>query len=290
MRILVTSDGPDTLERAADYTALFASDADVTLLTLYREREQQDEATDSYEAAAEDIEAKTGTPVQGDIERGDAEDLILNEIEAVDYDLVVLGIHLHRKLSRLRPKYVAQHLAGRVSVPLLVVFPAWESLERILVWTAGEQPDDLALRLAGQMAAEVGAEVTVLHVMSQVPLRADADVDDLERDAASLIEHKTREGQFLERALSILQEQGVPADSTEVKVRHGLTVNEIIEESEEGDFDLVVVGALEVPSEESWHELLELVQEDLAERVLMEAKRPVLIARESGKDVDWSEF
>ena len=288
MRILVTSDGPDTLKRAADYTALFASDADVTLLTLYSQEDQEAEATESYATVTEDLEERTGKPVDAGIERGSAEDLILQEVESGNYDLVVLGIHHQRKLSRLRPKQVAQHLAGRLSVPLLVVFPAWRRLDRILVWTAGEDPDELALRLAGQMASEVGAEVTVLHVMSQVPLRADADVEDLERDAEALIEHRTHEGKFLERALSILEARGVPAERCEVKVRRGLTVDEIIGESEEGDFDLVVVGALEVSTDEAWHELRELVQEDLAERVLMEAERPVLIAREPGRGIDWS--
>lgn len=290
MRILVTSDGPDTLKRAADYTALFASDADVTLLTLYSQEDQRNEATESSESVTEDLEATTGKPVEAGIERGSAEDLILREVEAGNYDLVVLGIHLQRKLSRLRPKHVAQHLAGRLSVPLLVVSPAWQRLDRILVWTAGELPDELALRLAGQMASKVGAHVTVLHVMSQVPLRADAEVEDLERDAEALIEHRTREGRFLERALSILEARGVAPERCDVKVRRGLTVDEIIGESQEGDFDLVVVGALDVSSDEAWHELRELVQENLAERVLMEAKRPVLITREPQRGVDWSDL
>lgn len=290
MRILVTSDGPDTLKRAADYTALFAHDADLNLLAVYSDREEQGEAAHGYETLADELRARTGKEVEARIERGDITELILQEIETGAYDLVVFGIHLQRKLNRLRPKLVAQRLAGRVSVPLLVVFPAWERLERMLVWTAGEEPDELALQLAGEMAADVGARVTVLHVMSQVPLRADAQVDDLERDAEELIEHQTREGEFLQRALEVLRQHGVSDQLSEVKVRHGLTVDEIVSESEEGDFDLVVVGALDVPEEEAWHELRELVQEDLAERVLMEAKRPVLIAREPHRGVDWSEL
>lgn len=290
MRILVTSDGADTLQRAADYTALLASESDITLLSAFSDEEEREASGEAQSNAAEELEAMQETQIETIVRTADAGAMILEEVERQEYDLVVLGVHLHRKLNRLRPKSLAKHLAGRLSVPLLVVFPAWRKLERILVWTAGEEPDELALRLAGRMASQVDAEVTVLHVMSQVPLSADADVRDLERDADSLIKHRTREGEFLQRALEILGEVGVSPSKYEVKVRHGLTVEEIIDESEEGDFDLIVVGALQVPSQESWHELRELVQEDLAERVLMESSRPVLIAREPEAGVDWSDF
>lgn len=290
MRILVTSDGSDTLQRAADFTTLFASGADITLLSVFSDDEEREASSEAHSAAAEDLEASQETEIESIVRAADVGAMILEEVDRQAYDLVVLGVHLHRKLNRLRPKSLAKFLAGRLSVPLLVVFPAWQRLERILVWTAGEEPDELALRLAGELAAEVGAEVTVLHVMSQVPLSADANVRDLERDANSLMEHRTREGEFLQGALDILDEVGVPPSKCEVKVRHGLTVEEIIGESEEGDFDLIVVGGLHVPSKESWHELRELVQEDLAERVLMESSRPVLIAREPESGVDWSDF
>ncbi len=290
MRILVTSDGSETLQRAADFTMLFADEANIALLSAFSDDEDQEAAAQAHSAAAENLETHQEEEIESIVRAADVGETILDEVQRQPYDLVVLGIHLHRSLNRLRPKSLAKHLAGHLSVPLLVVFPAWHRLERILVWTAGEEPDEFALRLAGQMAAEVGAKVTVLHVMSQVPLRADADVRDLERDADSLMKYRTREGEFLQQALEILSEAGVSPSMYEVKVRHGLTVEEIIEESEEGEFDLVVVGALQVPSRESWHELRELVQEDLAERVLMEAHRPVLIARQPEDGVDWSEF
>lgn len=290
MKILVTSDGPDTIERAVDYTLLFAGDAAITLLHAHREGQNHQQHAELLDRLAERIQLETNGPVTVRRLPGPPENAVLEEVKSHKYDLVVLGVHLRPRWHNLRPKHEARDIAKRLSVPLLVVFPQWEKLERILVWTEGKQPDRLALALTGQLAAEVGAACSVLHVMSQVPLRADADTEDLERDAKSLIEHESKEGGYLEDALSILGDAGVPSYLCNVNVRHGMTVDEIIKESNEGDFDLIVIGGLEVPGDQPWQELRELVQEDIADRVLTEAQRPVLITRKPDADLDWDDM
>ncbi len=290
MQILVTSDSADTIERAVEYTMLFAGDASITLLYAYENEDDREEHIGLLEHLAEKIRLKTDCPVKISLQPGKPEKVVLDETQFREYDLAVLGTHLNPRLRNLRPKHVARDIAKRISIPLLVVFPQWEKLERILIWTEGKKLDELALRLAGRLASEVKAECTVLHVMSQVPLRADADTEDLERDAGSLMEHKSKEGGYLEDALDILKGIGVPEKRCEVLVRHGLTVDEIIKESNRGDFDLIVTGALHVPASKSWHELREFVQEDIADRILTEAKRPVLIIRDSDQGLDWKEI
>lgn len=290
MHMLVTSDGADTIDRAVEYTMLFAGDASITLLYAYQNEEDRKENIDRYEHLAERIRLVTDCPVKVILQPGKPEEVVLEETQSKKYDLTVFGIHLNPRLKNLRPKHTARDIAKRISIPLLVVFPHWEKLERILVWTEGKEPDELALRLAGRLGSEVDAECTVLHVMSQIPLRADAEMEDLERSADSLMEHKSKEGVYFEDALEILEGVGVPKKRCEVLVRHGLTVDEIIKESNTGQFDLVVIGALEVSTDKSWHELRELVQEDIADRVLTEAKRPVLIAREPDQGLDWKDI
>lgn len=290
MEILVTSDGTDTIKRAVEYTMLFAGDASITLLYSYRNEDDRQENISRLEHLAEKIRLETNCPVRVTLQPGDPQDVVLHETAEGEYDLVVFGIHLNPDLKNLRPKHVARDIAKRISIPMLVVFPHWEKLERILVWTEGKDLDKLALRLTGKLAAEVGAECTVLHVMSQIPLRADAETEDLERDADSLIKHDSKEGGYLEDALDSLEEAGVPSQDCHVLVRHGLTVDEIVKESNKGEFDLVVIGALQVSTDKSWHELRELVQEDIADRVLRESQRPVLIAREPDQGIDWEEI
>lgn len=287
MKILVTGDDHDTLKRAAEYTSLFASNASITLMLSARQPSRRKATNLRLDGLAEWLRQKTSGPVDVILRQGRILGEILSQVGTTGYDLTVVGIHLQRRLDRLRPKATARELAGRIDSPLLVVLPAWERLDRILVWSAGEEPDDFALQLVGRIAAETGAEVMVLHVMSQIALAADADLEDLERSAQDLIAHETYEGRLLERALDILHQHGLPPERCEVKVRHGLTVVEIIDESEEGDFDLVAVGALETPSRGPRNDFKELLQENLATRVLMESSRPVLITRRPQGGVDW---
>lgn len=279
MRILVTSDRPDTLERAADYTALFADprETDITLMRLCEEESRSEEERRQFEALRGAFTEKLGCPVETKLRRGDPIEQILNETEQRDYDLVVLGIHLRPRWSCLRPKLVARRVVRHIQTPLLIVFPEWSRLHRILICTSATRKDSPLLQKAGRLALLAGADVTVLHVMSQIPLSADAQLKDLERNVDELIEHDSREGIHLERALETLAQVGVPAGRSEAKIKRGLVVDEIVRESEEGNFDLVVLGAHHVPPERSWHELRELIQEDIAERVLVEASRPVLI-------------
>mgnify|MGYP006282730223 CR=1 FL=1 len=290
MDILITSDGPDTFERAVEYTLLFADDASLTLLYPYQSDRERKEKLADLEHLADKIRLQTACSVRIVMRPGYQDDTLLQDIQEQSYDLVVFGVHLQSRLNNLRPKHDARELARRISIPLLVVFPRWEKLERILIWTEGKEPDELALHLAGTMASQVGARCTVLHVMSQIPLRADAETEDLDRDAQSLMEHETREGRYLEEALATLERSGVPRDECQAVVRHGMTVNEIVKESQSGDFDLVVMGGVAVHAEKSWHELRELVQEDIADQVLATCKRPVLITRQPDEKVDWNEM
>ena len=57
------------------------------------------------------------------------------------------------------------------------------------------------------------------------------------------------------------------------KVRHGLVVEEILEEVQSEDYDLVVIGAYRG---QGWQRIL---LDDLAHRIVVELDRPVLVVR-----------
>ncbi len=78
--------------------------------------------------------------------------------------------------------------------------------------------------------------------MSQVPLDYEHSDEDLQVGAEAAMEHETREGVHLNRGMQWLKEAGITRDIIPV-LRHGLVIDEIIDEIKEGDYDLVVVGA-----------------------------------------------
>jgi nucleotide-binding universal stress UspA family protein len=95
-------------------------------------------------------------------------------------------------------------------------------------------------------------------------------LEDLEASAEILMKRNTREGVHLRKALDILS--GLDVDSRAC-VRHGLVVDEILAEVQEGDFDLVVIGAQVVEG------LIRYLLEDVTHQVVANIDRPVLVAK-----------
>jgi nucleotide-binding universal stress UspA family protein len=181
-------------------------------------------------------------------------------------------------LTRLLLGSTAATLARYVRAPLLIVKGARPALRRILLCTGGEAVADANARLGGQIAAVTGADVTVLHVMSQLPLAPEADTVQLQASADEAIQAGTREGLHLQHSLALLHEAGATGD-LRPKIRHGLVVDEILAEVQAGDYDLLIIGAHRAPGERTWRGLTEMLLDDVADQLLSHCPRPVLVVR-----------
>ena len=222
---------------------------------------------------------------------GHAAERILEEAESGEYDLLVVGTRGRHGITSFLLGSTAERIARQSGTPVLLVQGKGDAVERILACTAGGEPGLAAARLAGRVARLTGARVTVLHVMSQLvgspvpahagPLQvmpqtpAPCDVPDdqawvLDATAEQLMETDTWEGAHLREALSILSEMDVPG---EVRVRHGLVLDEIVDETEEGDYDLVVVGSQPV---QGW---MRFLLNDVSQQIIGCTDRPILVAR-----------
>ena len=92
----------------------------------------------------------------------------------------------------------------------------------------------------------------------------------LQSSADKLIEECTLEGELLQRDLEALEQTRIISIP---KVRHGLVVDEILDEVHSGDHDLVVIGSY--PSD-GWGRFL---LDDLAQKIVTQMACPVLIVR-----------
>jgi len=106
--------------------------------------------------------------------------------------------------------------------------------------------------------------------MSQLPLAEDAAPGDLDASAEELIQRGSREGIHLDRMLHLLAEEGQIGRAV---VRHGLVRDEIVAETQEGRYDLLVTGAHVTPG------LNARLVDDLSADILLAAERPVLVVR-----------
>jgi nucleotide-binding universal stress UspA family protein len=106
--------------------------------------------------------------------------------------------------------------------------------------------------------------------MSQMTAGPGVRGKQLRASAEELIQEHTPEGELLERDMEILEQLNLRAQP---KIRHGLVVDEILEEARSGNYDLVVIGAHRGAG---WERFL---LDDLAYQIIEQMNHPVLVVR-----------
>ncbi len=159
---------------------------------------------------------------------------------------------------------------------MLVIKGRPRKFKRMLICTAAGPTSDQPVRFGGYLAGPLRLSVTLLHVMSQLTMRMafsleDEPEGDVREDAMADNGLGWHEGQHLRQMLRLLANQGIKARAL---VCQGLVIDEILTEAQEGQYDVIVVGAHITPGVSSF------LVEDFAKNVLLSANRPVLIVRQ----------
>jgi len=110
----------------------------------------------------------------------------------------------------------------------------------------------------------------LLHVMAEPPAMY-ANLVRLEENVGQLLESKSELGTNLRRQRRELERLGV---SAEVRLRHGIVIDQVFDEVREGNFDLVVTGTSHARGL-----LRHYIMGDLTRSILNRANVPVLVAR-----------
>ena len=116
------------------------------------------------------------------VQQGSAPDCILSFAQAQKADVIVMGTHGRRGYDRLVLGSVTNRVMRRASCPVLAICkPQHDSLaedkekhhvhrlSRILFCTDFSENSERALNYAMSATAEYGAELTLLHVLEEVP-------------------------------------------------------------------------------------------------------------------------
>jgi len=273
MKVLLCNDGSAWAERAMDLgkQIALATAGTVDILAVGEQVERMEAASRAAGDVAEDLQtADIAVTVHQRI--GRPADEIIRQAHAVPYDLVVIGSRGRRGIKRLLLGSVAVHVVEHASTSVLVVKGQRRELRRFLICSAAGPASEYTVRFAGQLAQAVGASVTLLHVMSQLPLAEDASPADLEAQTEDLIQRRSREGVHLNRLLDLLAAEGITARAV---VRHGLVLDEIVAEAREGRFDMLVIGAHTTPG------IRTRLVDNLSEQILLTVNRPVLVVQQT---------
>ena len=271
MRILICSDGMPAAENAVRLGAAFAASlaAEVVVLGVAERPEDQESLRQAVEAQTGALRGQGVTP-KIEMCAGDPVQQIARETAGTNYDLVIVGARktgatgLHWRSEKM------YELIKSISPPVLVGMGEWAQLKRFLVCTGGKEFIEEAVQLTGQLAKAVGASVTLLHVMAEPPAIY-ADLVRLEEDVDRLLSSKSELGMNLSAQKADLEKLGVPA---EVRIRHGIVVDQVFAEARERSYDLIVTG-----SSRATGMLRHYIMGDLTRTILNHANCPVLVAR-----------
>ena len=277
MRILICSDGTDPADNPTRLGGLIAGPcaAHTTLLGIVEDASDEGPLRQALEEEAE-LLRKIGVEPQIVVRSGEPIRQILAETTANEYEFAIIGAR--RKGSGglyFRPEKTYEVIKA-VPPPVLVATGACTSLKRLLVCTGGKRYIDDAARLAGEIAVCLGGTVTLLHVMAEPPAIY-ADLVRLEEDVERLLNSGSELGQNLGAQKESLEKLGITVD---IRIRHGLALDQIFAEAREGGHDMIVTG-----TSQAMGTFRHYIMGDLTRGILNRADIPVLVAR-AGKIVD----
>ena len=271
MKILICSDGMPAADNAAKLGGLLARSmkAETSLLGIAEQTEDESKLRQALEKQAEGLRAENVSP-QILVCAGEPVRQIVDQTTKTKYDLVIIGARQTDSTGLHSRSEKTYEVIKSIEPPVLVAMGEWAELKRFLVCTGGKEFIERAVHLTGKLAAAVHASVTLLHVMAEPPAIY-ADLVRLEEDVTRLLESKSELGINLCAQKADLEKLGVPA---EVRVRHGIVVDEVFAEARERKYDMIVTG-----SSQARGMFRHYIMGDLTLSILNHANCPVLVAR-----------
>ncbi len=276
MRILICSNGMPDADNASRIGGLLAAacHAETTLLGIVEEPNDEPSLREALETQAESLRAQ-GVAPEIVVRAGEAIRQILGQTSKAEYDLVVIGTRRTGETGLYRSVKTYEVIKS-ISPPVLVALGQRTQFKRFLVCTGGKQFIEGAVQLTGKIAAAAGASVTLLHVMAEPPAIY-ADLVRLEEDVDLLFQSNSELAENLRHQKNEIERLGVPV---EVRIQHGMVLEQVFAEARAGDHDLIVTG-----SSQARGIVRHYIMGDLTRSILNHANCPVLVARAASAPV-----
>ena len=274
MRVLICSDGTDPADKPTKLGGLIAGPCRfaTTLLGITEKPGDEQPLRAALESESQLLQKFNVTP-EIVVREGDPIRQIFNQAAEGNYDIAIIGARRTGRGGLYCYSERTYEVIKAVPASVLIATGEFEQIKRILVCTGGRHYIEDAVQLTGEIAKCIGAAVTLLHVMAEPPAMY-ADLVRLEEDVDRLLESDSELGLNLRGQKKSLEKMEVPV---EVRVRHGIALDEIFAEVRDGHHDMIVTG-----SSLARGPLRHYIMGDLTHSIVDRAECPVLVAR-SGK-------
>jgi len=271
MKILVCSDGSARARRALASAAIFAN-ATKAETTIFGITEVEEDEPRLLEALRDESKVFQEQEVKLEIvtKFGDPVSEITRRTQETVYDLVVIGAERRGAQEFFLPSTKAYSIAEAIAPPVLVVPVSRPTIKRILICSGGGPYIENAVRFTSKIAKDLSAEVTLLTVIPQPPAMH-GTIFRQQEDSAALLNSNSALARNLRNEKQIIERAGVPAV---VQIRHGIVIDQILEEAEQRDYDLVVSGSWPVRDA-----LRNYAIGNFTREIVNRTERPVLVVR-----------
>ena len=275
MKILFCSDGSSQAENAVRFGALIAAacQAETSILGIVEKVGKEDAVLRALRRAQEilkeyhlnaELITKAGRPVPE----------IIKRTQEAKYDLVIIGAARKGARGPLSMSARAYKIIESVEPPVLVVIGERTALRRILLCTGGTKQSDATVNFAGEIARRANASITLLHVLAEPPAMY-VNLIKSEEDLDKLLQSDSKLGRNLRHQKELLEKLGVPC---EVRLQHGLVLDELLQELRRAEYDLIVSG-----SSPAHDRLRTYIMGNLTREIVNRAELPVLVVRSGTK-------
>ncbi len=200
---------------------------------------------------------------------GLAEDQILEELAREVYDLVVVGTSQRSKLEEFFLGMVTQRLVVQTDVSVLVVSHPRNQLKNILLATAGHDASDPTVKAGAKLAQLSGANLTLVHVTGAWPGMY-AGLSRIEETLPELLQSDTPTSRHLRENIELFRSLGI---ESQLELRRGLPVEEIVAAANKHQYDLLVIGASKPKM------FRQFFLDEVAPQIVNQAPCPVLVVR-----------
>ncbi|MDB6068472.1 MAG: UspA domain protein [Pedosphaera sp.] len=276
MKILICNDGSEPADNATQLGATIAAacNAEVTLLGIIESSGKTEPILAALQRGLQLLKDRkipselvtiTGEPI--------AE--IIKRTEEVRFDLVVIGAMRKETRGPFWMSSKSYKIIKSIRPPVLVVMQKTSAIKRIVICTGGRKYIDNAVALTGQIARGMQASVTLFNVVPEPPALY-ARLPRMRVNVRDVLASKSELGRNLREEKATLESLGVP---TEVKLRRGPVLQEILNEIKGGDYDLVVTG-----SSLSHGNLRTYILGDITREIVNRCNCAVLVVRAEMKD------
>lgn len=169
---------------------------------------------------------------------GDIQMLLNQALEAEQFDMVLMGVHRRRKVWPSDFRQLTNKIIRECLIPIMLVRKVSDRFERMLVCTGGFESAEPIVELSARLAGTANIKATLLNVAGAVPSMY-TGLGEMEETIEELLVTDTPLAQHLRHSAEILANSDIAA---EIVVRHGDVVEVILEEADEGKYDLIVLG------------------------------------------------